>query len=213
MAAARIRAVLFDFAGVITVPMAPTVKAFALAAGADPRDFGELIFGDYGGTDDTAWYRLERGEISLEEFREWGLAEGASRGWDLDLAEFLRLLIDCDLRADIVERVGRLRRDGYRTLLITNNVREFSADWRAKLPVDELFEFVIDSSEVGMRKPEPRIFQLALDKLGVAPEEAVLLDDIGVNVEAARAMGMHAIQVGPRADVALAELDDLLGRA
>ena len=64
-----------------------------------------------------------------------------------------------------------------------------------------------------MRKPEPRIFQLALDKLGVQPGEAVMLDDIAVNAEAARALGMHAIQVGPQADVALAALDELLARA
>ena len=213
MSPARIRAVLFDFAGVITVPMGPTVEQLAHDCGADVQELVEFIFGDYGGTGDTPWHRLERGEIPLDEFQAWGLAEGSARGWNLDLIEFLRQLVDCDLRTDIVERVGQLRKDGYRTLLLTNNIREYSAQWRAKLPVDELFEFVIDSSEVGMRKPEPRIFQLALDKLGVAPDEAVMLDDIAVNTEGARALGMHAIQVGPQAEEALAELDELLGRA
>lgn len=215
MASARIRAVLFDFAGVITQPMGPTVKELARKSGADLTELVDFIFGDYGGnggTVDTPWHRLERGEIALEEFGAWGRTEGAARGWELDLIALLDELIACDLRTDIVERVGRLRGDGYRTLLLTNNIREYSQQWRAKLPVDELFEVVIDSSEVGMRKPEPRIFQLALDKLGVAPEEAVMLDDIAVNVDAARSVGMHAVQVGPRAEEALAELDGLLGR-
>lgn len=212
MAPARIRAVLFDFAGVITVPMGPTVKQLAQDAGADLTELVDFIFGDYEGTGDTPWHRLERGEIPLDEFGVWGAAEGTARGWDLDLIAFLDQLVACELRTDIVERVGQLRKEGYRTLLLTNNIREYSTQWRAKLPVDELFEFVVDSSEVGMRKPEARIFQLALDKLGVAPEEAVMLDDIAVNTEAAKALGMHAIQVGPRAESALAELDELLGR-
>lgn len=212
MPSARIRAVLFDFAGVITVPMGPTVKQLALDSGADVHELVDFIFGDYGGTGETPWHQLERGEISLDDFGAWGRSEGASRGWTLDLITFLDQLIACDLRADIVERVRLLRGEGYRTLLLTNNIREYSTRWRAKLPVDELFEVIIDSSEVGMRKPEPRIFQLALDKLGVVPEEAVMLDDIAVNVDAARALGMHAVQVGPQAREALAELDGLLGR-
>jgi len=213
MASERIRAVLFDFAGVITVPMGPTVKRFALNSGADLHELVDFIFGDYGGSVDSPWHQLERGEISLEAFASWGRAQGATRGWDLDLTAFLDELIACELRADIVERVGRLRADGYRTLLLTNNIREYSTRWRTRLPVDDLFEVVVDSSEVGMRKPEPRIFQHALDKLGVTPGEAIMLDDITVNVEAARAVGMQAIQVGLRADDALAELDGLLGRS
>ncbi|HTK61105.1 MAG TPA: HAD family phosphatase [Pseudonocardia sp.] len=213
MVSARIRAVLFDFAGVITMPMGPTVKELAQKSGADLAELVDFMFGDYGGTGDTPWHRLERGQIDLEDFGTWGRTEGAARGWDLDLITFLDELIACELRTDIVQRVGELRGQGYRTLLLTNNIREYSGQWRAKLPVDELFEFVIDSSEVGMRKPEPRIFQLALDKLGVAPGEAVMLDDIAVNVEAARSLGMHAIHVGARAEEALAELDELLGRA
>ncbi len=74
-----------------------------------------------------------------------------------------------------------LRGQGYRTLLLTNNIREYSGQWRAKLPVDELFEFVIDSSEVGMRKPEPEIFRHTLDLLGCAAEEAVFVDDLPVS--------------------------------
>lgn len=202
---------MFDFAGVITVPMGPSVKQLAAASGADLKELVEFIFGDYGGLGDTPWHKLERGEIPLDEFQAWGRTEGAARGWDLDLTTFLDALIDCDLRTEIVARVGQLRKEGYRTLLLTNNIAEYSTQWRAKLPVDELFECVVDSSEVGMRKPEPRIFQLALDKLGATPGEAIMLDDIAINVEAARALGMHAVQVGPQAEVALAELDELLG--
>ena len=89
-------------------------------------------------------------------------------------------------------------RAGYRTGIITNNVREFGDGWRALIPVDELFEFVVDSSHVGVRKPDPRIFALALEQLGCPdPASCVFLDDHPANVAAARALGMLAIHVGP----------------
>jgi putative hydrolase of the HAD superfamily len=105
--------------------------------------------------------------------------------------------------------VRRLREEGYRLALITNNVREGSATWRALVPVDELFDVVVDSSEVGMRKPNPAIFHHALERLGVAPHAAVFLDDTPGNVEGARRAGLAAILVEDP-DAALAELDALL---
>jgi putative hydrolase of the HAD superfamily len=106
------------------------------------------------------------------------------------------LLGELSLHEPIRERVRTLRTEGYRLGLINNNVREGSAAWRSMVPVDELFDAVIDSSEVGMRKPNPAIYQHALDALGgIPPEEAVFLDDSPGNVEGAKRAGLHAILV------------------
>jgi len=112
----------------------------------------------------------------------------------------------------VIERIRRLRVEGFRTGLVTNNVKEASSQWRELVPVHELFEVIVDSSEVGMRKPNPAIFLHALELLGgVAPERSVFLDDAAGNVTGARAAGLHAILVDA-ADPkpALAELDALL---
>jgi putative hydrolase of the HAD superfamily len=111
----------------------------------------------------------------------------------------------------MVERTRQLRRDGIRTALVTNNVRELGDGWRSLIPVDELFEVVIDSSHAGVRKPDPRIFQLALDALDVTAAQALFLDDFPGNVAAADALGIRGIVVGPDRLAAIAELDALLG--
>jgi putative hydrolase of the HAD superfamily len=111
----------------------------------------------------------------------------------------------------MVERTRRLRSDGVRTALVTNNVREFGDGWRSLVPVDDLFEVVIDSSHAGVRKPDPRIFRLALDALDVAPEQSLFLDDFPGNIAAAGALGMRGILVGSDRLAAIAELDTLLG--
>lgn len=212
MTAADIRAVLFDFAGVITGPINGMLHRLAAASGADAAELTSFLLGDYGGTE-TPWHRIERGEISLDELYAWGQAEGAVRGWDLDLREFVVLMSEAELRTEIVEKATELRRSGYRTALITNNARELEPVWRSRIPVDDMFDTVVDSSAVGMRKPEPQIFQLTLDRLEVSAPEAVLLDDMATNIDAARALGMHAIQVGPESAEALDELNRLLKAA
>jgi epoxide hydrolase-like predicted phosphatase len=209
MTSADIRAVLFDFAGVVTTPIQQMFLDLAAAAGAEPDALNTLLLGDYG-AGGNPWHSIERGEISLADLHEWGLAEGAKHGWNLDLREFVFGLAAADLRPEILAKARELRERGVRTALITNNVRELAETWRARLPVDELFDEVVDSSEVGMRKPEPEIFHLTLKRLGVEPEEAVLLDDMRVNVAAARELGLHAIQVGEHAVDALVELEAML---
>jgi epoxide hydrolase-like predicted phosphatase len=114
------------------------------------------------------------------------------------------------IRQDVIDLTLRLRADGYRTALITNNVAEFSDGWRAMIPVDDLFELVVDSSQVGMRKPNPQIFTSTLEQLGVSADESVFLDDAPGNVAAARALGMHAILVEDDHGPAFEELTRLL---
>jgi putative hydrolase of the HAD superfamily len=112
----------------------------------------------------------------------------------------------------VVHRIRRLRDEGLKVALLTNNVKEFGSAWRSTFPVDELFEIVVDSSEVGMRKPDPRIYRLTCERLGVAPAASVFVDDNRDNVEAARAVGIEAVHFGDEPLGPLAELDAILER-
>ncbi len=212
----RIEAFLFDFGGVFTDSPFGAVEDFGRSIGADPRGVSAIVFGSYEHDGEHPWHRLERGEIGLEAAREHILALGRERGLDVDIYRLFARMADngagAGARAALVERVRGLRAAGYRTGIITNNVREFGDGWRALIPVDELFEFVVDSSHVGVRKPDPRIFALALEELGRPdPARCVFLDDHPANVAAARALGMLAIHVGPDPAVTVDEIERLLG--
>jgi putative hydrolase of the HAD superfamily len=201
-----IEAVLYDFTGVLTTSPWP-----ALAASAQ-GDL-ELLVGPYHEDTDHPWHRLERGEIAIDEWLVEVHAMAEVAGKTLDLTPMQTLLSSLDVHLDVVEHIGELRADGYRTALVTNNVREGSATWRAMLAVDELFDVVVDSSTVGMRKPDPAIFTHALDLLGgIAPERAVFLDDVESNLVGARRAGLHTIFVEDVPREALTALDRLLDR-
>jgi epoxide hydrolase-like predicted phosphatase len=208
----RFDAVLFDFGGVYTNSPFATFESAALELGADPGLVHEIVFGSYDRDTDHPWHRLERGEVSLVDAREAIVELAAARGIELDPIDILaRTRVGGGAREAMVSRTRSLRAEGYATALVTNNAREFGVAWRAVLPLDELFDVVIDSSEVGVRKPDPAIFQRALDSLGgVAAERSVFLDDFPGNVEAARRLGMRGVVVGEDLGAALAELDRLL---
>jgi putative hydrolase of the HAD superfamily len=205
-----VKAVLFDFGGVITTPLGPMFTAVAAAAGADPAELATLLVGAYD-SEDHPLNRCERGELAFEDVCRWAETEGASRGWTLDLRPMVSYLEGVELRPAMLDCVADLRRRGYRTALVTNNFKEITALWRARCDVDTLFDVVVDSCEVGVRKPDPEIYHLALEQVGgVAPADAVLLDDFEVNVAGARALGMHGVLVGDDTDAALAALEALL---
>jgi putative hydrolase of the HAD superfamily len=198
-----ITTVLFDFAGVVT---SSPWEHLAAAGGGDL----ELLIGTYEEDTDHPWHRVERGELAIQDWVVEITALGQERGVEIDFTPLRALLGEMTVHEPIIERVRTLREEGYRVGLITNNVREGSASWRALVPVDELFEVVVDSSEVGMRKPNPAIYLHALELLGgVPPEAAVFLDDSPGNVEGARRAGLAGILVED-VDAALAELDALL---
>ena len=198
-----ISAVLFDFAGVLT---SSPWGALTEAGGGDL----ELLIGVYDEDDDHPWHQVERGEMAIADWAVEITRRGAEAGIEVDFSPLQALLGEMTIHTPMVDRVRSLRSAGYNLGLITNNVREASASWRALVPVDELFDVVIDSSEVGMRKPNPAIFLHALELLGgVPPEAAVFLDDTPGNVVGARRAGLHAIHV-ESTDQAIAELDALL---
>jgi epoxide hydrolase-like predicted phosphatase len=110
----------------------------------------------------------------------------------------------------MIEYMRELSGRGYKLAICTNNVREWEQLWRAKLPVDELFDVVIDSAFVGVRKPEPAIYERTLEQLGVSAQAALMIDDIEVNCDAARALGMQAIWF-QSTDQAIADAEAVLG--
>ncbi len=208
--ALQIDAVLFDFGGVFTESPFEAARAFALDLGIEPSVMLETVFGPYDRDSDHPWHRLERGEVPLAEARDGILELGRERGFEADLFRVLAALgSSSGPRAPFLERARALRRRGIATAIVTNNVLEFRDAWRGMIPIDELFDVVVDSCEVGYRKPDPRIFRRALELVGAAPSRALFLDDYEGNVRAARALGLHGILVAPDPTEALAEFDRL----
>jgi putative hydrolase of the HAD superfamily len=207
---AQIDAVLFDFGGVFTA--SPFEAADALDGDGAQVSLRELVFGPYDRDTDHPWHRLERGELSFAEARERIIELGEREGVDADpLRLFQRMgSSGSGARDEFVARARAVRAAGYRTALVTNNAREFKRAWRRLVPVEELFGIVVDSSEVGVRKPDPAIFRIALERLEVAPERALFLDDHEGNVRAAARLGIRSIRVDPDGREALAALDALL---
>jgi epoxide hydrolase-like predicted phosphatase len=209
-----IEAVLFDWGGVLTKSPFEAFSALGDGFGMSRERVVELVFGPYHEDTDHAWHRLERGEITLKDWVAHLQSELEAEGVEFDLGSLASVFSALTPNEEVVEKARALRADGYRTALVTNNIAEGSAAWRSLIPLDELFEVVVDSSAVGMRKPDPRIFHLTLEQLGgIDPGRAVLLDDAPGNVAGAQRAGLHAILVGPEPALALAELDALLAGA
>lgn len=217
-----IRAAVFDYGGVLIEGGPREVMAFGARVGLAENIWKPLrreLFGNEG-----RWAALERGELSYAEFTESLRAAILKAGGTVDETQAAAFMGDADpmahrarLRPAMLEAVSRIRRR-MPTALLTNNVREWREGWIAVLEPDSLFDFVIDSSEVGARKPETRVYEITREKLGVAHEEIFFLDDIGQNLKAARALGwktmlytemdavlpvLHALAEGPRVARAL----------
>ena len=206
-----IDAVYFDFGGVLTAASPFTLFAsLGEPAGLEPDAVLELLMGPYHEDTDHPFHKMERGEISAVVWFAHAAEALAQHGIQLDPGKIASVFSALGIHDVVVERVRALRAEGYKTGIITNNVKEGAA-WRDMLDVDALFDVVVDSSLVGMRKPNPAIFHHALDLLGVQAARSVFLDDAESNVVAARAIGMHGIVVGPDPMPALAELDRILG--
>lgn len=207
-----ITTILFDFGGVFTPSPFAAVKDGGELLGHDPDLILSIVFGPYDQDTDHPWHRLERGEITFSECLHAQQLLTQEHGIEFNPIDALKLMATGERQEEpFVARGLALRNAGYRTGLITNNIREFSDGWRAMIPVDDLFEIVVDSCQVGMRKPDPRIFHMALDQLGnPAPHETVFIDDFEGNIIAAEKLGMHGILVGADRAAAVTALDALL---
>jgi putative hydrolase of the HAD superfamily len=206
--------VLFDFGGVIT--SSPFEAFNRLEAERDlPRDFIRRV--NALERDGNAWARFERAEIDGAMFDAIFAEEARALGHELRGEDVLAVLAG-DVRPEMVAALDWLKRNGYRIGCITNNVPTGNGAGMARAAekaavvaaILARFDCVIESSKVGIRKPDPAIYQMACDALGVRPEQCVYLDDLGINCKPAAAMGMAAIKVTSGAQ-ALAALEKVLG--
>jgi epoxide hydrolase-like predicted phosphatase len=207
-----IKALISDFGGVLTSPLLGALERFNDHLGLTGEEFGRamaLAMQEHG---EHPLFALERGEITEREFNarlERALREQLGR--DVDLSRMAELMMaHLHPNHELFDYYRALRERGLRLGILTNNVREWEPLWRSKLPIDEIFEDVVDSAFVGMRKPEPEIYALALERLGVESGECAFVDDLQVNVDAARELGFHAVHFRDTSQ-AIAELDALLG--
>jgi putative hydrolase of the HAD superfamily len=200
-----IRATLWDFGGVI---LSSPFEAFAAYEQAHNLPAGVIRRINATNPDDNAWAHLERGDVSFDEFCDRFEAEGRVLGAEIDARTVMGLLAG-DLRPAMVEAVRRCG-EKLRTGLVTNNFIMVEEEQSQHPETIALFDVVIESSKSGLRKPDPRIYELACRELQVEPEEVVFLDDLGINLKPARAMGMTTIKVTDP-DVALAELEEVVG--
>lgn len=207
-----VKAVVSDFGGVLTTPLMHAFAALQEAQQIPLEAFGSGMMRAAqlnGGAQPL--FELEKGTISEREFvtqLNAGISEVLGRPVDLagfGDAFFAALHPNEELFAFMRELHGR----GYRMAILTNNVREWEPLWRAMLPIDEIFELVVDSAFVGLRKPDPAIYELLLERLGLPAGATAFLDDLEVNCDAARVLGMNAVHFRDNAQ-AIGELEALL---
>jgi putative hydrolase of the HAD superfamily len=206
----EIRAALFDFGGVISTS---PFESFAAYEGKEGLPDGFLRGLNATNHDTNAWARHERNEVTFDEFCTAYEAEALEAGYKIDAREVMACLAG-DIRPEMLEAIARCH-ERLKTALITNNIASMSDGAEKGAPtmltiVEGLFDVVLESSKLGMRKPDPRIYELACEQLEVEPHEVVFLDDLGINLKPAAQMGMTTIKVVD-ADAALAELEAAVG--
>jgi putative hydrolase of the HAD superfamily len=206
-----VRAVVSDFGGVLTSPLLDSFLAFQDSSGISLEQLGLAMAAVAEQTGANPLFELETGRMTEAAFLralEVELSRLLQR--DVELHGFgERYFEHLHPNTVLIDYMGALRERGYKLAICTNNVREWESLWRAKLPVDEIFEVVVDSAFVGVRKPEPQIYELTLERLGVSAAEALLVDDIEINCDAARRLGMQAVWFRST-DQAVAEIERAL---
>jgi putative hydrolase of the HAD superfamily len=201
-----IEGVVFDLGGVVLDSPLHAIARYERDLGLERDAVNRAIVaaGDAG-----AWARLERGELTLEAFYPLFDADCAAGGLTVSGARMMAYIAEASRpRPRMLAAIRRIRAEGLRTAALTNN-------WRKDGPADPHglraeFDVFVESAAVGLRKPDPRIYALVCDALGVVPARAAFLDDIGRNLKSARALGMTTIKVDDP-DAALRELEGVLG--
>jgi putative hydrolase of the HAD superfamily len=202
-------AVLWDLGGVILSSPFEAFNRFETEHGL-PTDFIRSV--NATNPHHNAWAHLERGDISPEQFDAEFAEESEARGHRVQGRDVLALLAGY-VRPDVVELVDRVKAAGYKVACLTNNIDGEHASQERPETISAVmarFDSVVESSRVGVRKPEVRFYEMACELLGVQPEECVFLDDLGINLKPAAAMGMTTIKV-TSAEQAIADLVALLG--
>jgi len=192
-----IRAVISDFGGVLTTPLLRSFVAFQDETGISFESLGNAMQRAAERNGAYPLFELEKGNLTEADFLDL-LREHLEPelGHRPELHRFKEIYFDAlDPNEPMIELMRDLKRREYRMALLTNNVREWEPLWRSMLPVDEIFELIVDSAFVGLRKPEPGIYELTVERIGgVATSECVFVDDTEINCDAARELGMTTVQ-------------------
>jgi putative hydrolase of the HAD superfamily len=207
----RFEAIVSDFGGVLTSPLLDSFVAFQNSSGISLEALGKAMAAIAIRTGANPLFELETGRMTEAGFLH-ALGEELTDqlGRPVELHGFgERYFGNLHPNERMIEYMRELRGRGYRMAICTNNVREWEQLWRAKLPVDEIFDVVVDSAFVGSRKPEPRIYEITLERVGVAAPAALLIDDIEVNCTAARELGLGAVWFRST-EQAISEIETLL---
>lgn len=196
-----IRAVISDFGGVLTTPLLRSFAAVQDHTGISPEALGHALQEIAAREGTNPLFELEKGLLSEAEFLELlGRELREALGHEPELHRFREVYFEAlDPNEPMIEVMREARTSGYRMGLLTNNVREWEPLWRSMLPVDEIFEVVVDSAFVGMRKPEAGIYELTLERLRervgeLEFGECLFVDDVEVNCAAARELGMNVVR-------------------
>jgi putative hydrolase of the HAD superfamily len=204
---AEIEAVVSDFGGVLTTPLLGSFLALQNEIGISPEHFATAmrLMRDQDG--EVPLFALERGEITEESFLErLATALEPELGHRPHLHRFREVFFGAlHPNEPMIELMRELKTSGLRMAMLTNNVREWEPVWRPMLPVDEIFETVVDSAFVGARKPEARIYELTVERIGIPAESCLFIDDMLPNCEGAREIGLNAVHFQDN-DQAIAEI-------
>ena len=191
----EIRAIVSDFGGVLTTPLLQSFMAFQDQTGITTETLGRGMQAAAEANGENPLFEMERGEITEVAFLEL-LTDHLEPllGHRPEMHRFKEIYFEAlNPNPPMIELMRELKEAGYRMAMLTNNVREWEPLWRSMLPVDEIFETVVDSGFVGCRKPESRIYELTLERIAEPPEACLFVDDVLVNVEGARRAGLQAV--------------------
>lgn len=190
-----IGAIVCDFGGVLTTPLLGSFERVQDEIDIPAESLGEALRAAAEQRGDNPLFELERGEIAEVEFLELLSTHlEPMLGHRPHLHRFREVYFDAlDPNEPMIELMRELKASGLKMAMLTNNVREWEPLWRSMMPVDEIFAEVVDSAFVGCRKPEGRIYRLTLERIGLAAEACLFVDDLQVNCEGAEKAGMKAV--------------------
>jgi putative hydrolase of the HAD superfamily len=192
---AEIKAVISDFGGVLTTPLIQSFMAFQDETGISTETLGKGMQAATEANGENPLFEMERGEITEVAFLEI-LTDALEPllGHRPEMHRFKEIYFDAlEPNPAMIELMRQLKAEGYQIAMLTNNVREWEPLWRSMLPVDEIFETVVDSGFVGCRKPESKIYELTLERIERPAEDCLFVDDVLVNCEGARKANLHAV--------------------
>jgi len=205
-----IKAVISDFGGVVTLPLIEGFKRAHAEIGVPIEALAAAMKLTASRNPEPPLWTLERGQLSEPDFLKGlqdALTEITGRPVSLD-GYGARLMGELEPNEPLLARYRELRARGIRLAILTNNVREWHDIWRTAFDIDALFELVVDSAFEGTRKPEPRIYEITLERLGLEARDCAFIDDVDANVTAANELGLHGIHFRTT-DQVIAELDAL----